>query len=786
WRIPSWTFANTVADGWWNVEIAIPLSSIGATPTDLSAPWGVRVARNWKRPFAQSQWESVNTSYDDRPSMPVVTWDPTAPVVQVLSLQEEGKAKISVAVRNPHKRPLTVAAHLSDAWHRNPPTERTTSVTVAPGKVETITLSAPDGGPEGLHRTVIRIAGPDGAKTYYFRDFRWNLHRPESVWTIGIEQKRAVDLKLKYYPYHNKIRVRVDIGSLELRDRIAGATAEICLYDRAGNVEKRALWSKELAFGKFVSEGVHEIPDLNDGRYQLAVRFAGGKGIPSEPVTQDFVRMHYEWERNGLGISDEVMPPFTPLKVDGQTVQCVLRDLTHGPDGLWRDVTSQGRAMLTGPMRWEVVTAGPDGKPAEQPVRGGGWKVLDHKPTGVIGQADWSAGPVKARVRTEYDYDGMMLVKLTVAPTGGTAVRRLSLAIPVGEDEARYMHAVSDGLRHNYAGFVPSGEGRVWDSGKANRIDLVGTFFPYLWVGGAERGVCWFADTDRDMVLDDETPAIELVREGKTLWMRVHLITRPGALRREHEIVFGLQVTPTKPMPAGWRKWVGNKHIPGGRNVAWIGGAYYWGALSYDVYPMDKRFEMVDVLAGARRTGQTDPGFLDHWMRHVEQVYPAGTKGYDMMRAHVNHGLHLARTNPWSGGTRLFIYTNARGVGFRAREFATFQDEWLRYGWFNRDWPRNGGIAYDLSPSESFVDYAVWYYKRMLGCFDGVYWDNMYLSPHYDAVVGSAWNDAKGRTHPGLGLFHLRNLVKRTAVMHWRQGRGQPASRLPFIQLSHM
>jgi len=82
----------------------------------------------------------------------------------------------------------------------------------------------------------------------------------------------------------------------------------------------------------------------------------------------------------------------------------------------------------------------------------------------------------------------------------------------------------------------------------------------------------------------------------------------------------------------------------------------------------------------------------------------------------------------------------------------------------------------------------VWYYRRMLTCFDGVYWDNTYLSPHYDPVVGSAWKDEKGRWHPGMGLFHLRDLVKRTAVMHWQESGKMrpPPSRLPFIQLSHM
>jgi hypothetical protein len=76
--------------------------------------------------------------------------------------------------------------------------------------------------------------------------------------------------------------------------------------------------------------------------------------------------------------------------------------------------------------------------------------------------------------------------------------------------------------------------------------------------------------------------------------MCVHFITRPGQLKRPHRITFGLQVTPTKPMPDGWRRWTGLKTIQGGRPVRWIGANYYWGALAYDVYPYQYRFDYSD------------------------------------------------------------------------------------------------------------------------------------------------------------------------------------------------
>jgi len=784
WRIPAWTYRNRVVGDEWDIEIAIPLGSLGVTPKDLARPWGLRIARNWKRPYEQSQWTPICASYVDQPSMPIVVWDAQAPVVQVLQLQDEGdstQSHVVVTVRNPHDRALTVRARLSDAWHSDQPKELDRRLVVKPGDVERLELRARDGGAEGLHHTTIHIESPDAKKVYYFRQYRWSAHRPKQIWTIEEEQKKAIDLKFKYYPYFNKIRFRLDVSSLDSRREITAATASIHRLMRDGRPRKRALWVQPVELQRFVHEGIYDIPHLNDGRYRFAVQLRGGKETPKNPAAEDFVRRHYDWEHNQLGISDRVMPPFEPLTVRGAMVRCVLREHEHGPSGLWRRVTSMKHDLLAAPMGWEVEV----GDAGVQDARGRGWHAVRQSETAVVGEARWTAGPLTAAVRTEYDYDGMMLVHLTLAPTK-TPVRRLSIVIPVVEREARYMHAVADGLRHNYAGFVPSGEGRVWDSSKGNRIDLVGTFYPYLWVGGGERGLCFFADNDRGWLLDDQTPTIDLTRRHHVLTMRVHFITRPGLWAKPRRITFGLQATPTKPMPKGWRRWVATKRVSGGRTVSWIGHSMYWGGLYYLVYPLGKRFEFYDRMAQARRTGQLPKKFIQRWMGYVAQVFPPDDPMYEKNERSIHAGLFRASRATWDRDIRLFGYTNARGVNFLEPEFETFQDEWLRFDWFHRRWEPPGRLAYDVSPSPSFVDRAVWYYRKMLKCFDGVYWDCMYLSAHYDPVVGGAWRDEAGRVHPGTGLLHLRNLVKRTAIMHWQASQGMRGRHLPFIQLSHM
>jgi len=788
WRVPDWQMRERVVDGWWHVEIAVPVSSLGATKEDCHGTWGMRVARNWRRPFEQSQWAGGSPSYDDRATMPLVRWDDAAPVVRVLSLhQDRERPRIEVAVFNPHDEPAAVDVVLSDAWHRDPPRELRQGVTVPAGEQTVLALDSRDGGPEGLHRTEIRVTSPDGERVYYQRRFSWSMHPAEDRWTIGEEQKRAVDLQLKVYPYRRKVRFRASVEALAVRDRIAGAEARIAAADEEGRPVGEPLWREPIAFEAYVAEGIYDVPDLPDGKYVFLLRLEGGDGVPEEPVAQPFVRRAFPWEHNTLGISDEVMPPFEPLRVDGRSVGAVLRRHVHGPGGLWSEVTSDGEPLLAAPMGWEVVATDATGQAESRPVVGDGWQARSAKATSVLGGADWTAGPVRANVATEYDYDGMMLVALTLEPTGEASLDRLTLNVPLRNDLARYLHAVGDGLRHNYAGFTPPGEGPIWDSSRASKLEIPGTFYPYLWLGDGERGLSWFADTDRDWVLDDETPTLELVRQGETLLLRVHFVTRPGPLRRRHRIVFGLQATPTKPMPEGWRRWTGLKNVAGSRPVRWMGATFYWGGIDHDVYPYKHRFDYFDKLREARETGEPDRQFIADWLAMVDrELAPKGSERYKFFEAHVNAGFHAARSSPWSEGFRLFGYTNPRGVGFHGPEFATFQDEWLRYGWFNRNWGSDEGVAYDVSPSRSFQDYALWHYREMLRSFDGVYWDNMFLSAHFDPVVGEAWTDDQGRVHPTLGLFHLRELAKRTAVMLWQETKDLPEGRKPPVTLSHM
>jgi hypothetical protein len=215
----------------------------------------------------------------------------------------------------------------------------------------------------------------------------------------------------------------------------------------------------------------------------------------------------------------------------------------------------------------------------------------------------------------------------------------------------------------------------------------------------------------------------------------------------------------------------------------------YWGGHYYLPYPTDKDFSIFDKLREGRETGKISgkKEFIENWMKKVGKYIPKGSKYYLKIEKHIAAGMSWAASARWKDGWRAFAYTNARGISFLAEEFPTFQDEWLRMPFFNRDWDKTRHMAYDAVPSKSLQDCVIWYYKNILECFDGIYWDNVYLSANFDPVIGGAWIDEEGIVHPGYGLFHLRDLIKRTNIFFWQQSKLQNSpDRLPFITMAHM
>ncbi len=642
---------------------------------------------------------------------------------------------------------------------------------------------------------------------------------PEAEANAGQEVKPAdllkeddgTEFRFGVFPSLDRLRLMV------LRPPPAFRRWEVILSTRAG--AELARCGGDLPFAK--AGETMKTPPLAAGAYDLRLVLSAPDGTRRE-ILRRFERDRFEWERSAAGRDRIVLPPFTPLAVDetGACVDCVLRRHELDGNGLWKRASSQGRELLASAMRLEIESGG------KTHLAEGGPVVFTEKvPDRVAGKAAWTAGPVRGRTEFRFEYDGMMRATLHIDPAG-SRLEAMRLVIPMKTVETWLMHPVTDLLRFHYAGRIPDGsgtlwdyggkrrqvrytetgrpdaDGRVWDSRHVGRHKLPGPFVPYIWLGGPERGICWFAENDRDWSLDRNQPVLEIRRLGDVTSLVVRFVTRPVALTRARAITFGLMATPAKPMPespASFRRWWTGAPDPEAKDVVrlgFMGACYYWGAPGpcYAFYPAFRNFGIYDEFARLRQGGERDRGFTDRWLaQFAAPEYQPRMKTY---RAHIDWSVNFFSGGRWAGpAARVIPYTNARAINW-GDEARTFADEWSTIDVADPRWPgeerfvrnRHGGftlaaygrtrapddlcgIAYAVDPVPSWQDMVLHYLQRMLGTFaDGIYFDDFFLSPNY-SPFGPGYVDDEGNLRPGVAIFGFRELTRRLAVMQHQAGR---------------
>jgi hypothetical protein len=219
-------------------------------------------------------------------------------------------------------------------------------------------------------------------------------------------------------------------------------------------------------------------------------------------------------------------------------------------------IVTVGRTLLSTPVRivgasgGQPFTVAPAGEP----------RCVKASRTMAEFTGSGQGGPVKVATVLHMDYDGCARIELSLEPAGGAPAEldRLAVEIPFHADQATHMHTFRADMRTScYAGRVPAGEGRVWDSSQVPVNPMaVGTFVPVVYLGTAAGGVTWFADSDEGWWPTDACPGLEILRRDGSVVLRMNLAGEKATLDAPRTIVFGLHVSPVRPL-------VGNTWTPG-------------------------------------------------------------------------------------------------------------------------------------------------------------------------------------------------------------------------------
>ena len=737
WR-GTWQVEQSQHDGVWECEVALPIAEIAAGRRADEGAWGINLCRNWKQEWA---WSCLGTAGYGPTEQFTFTRAP-APVVACEQRADAfaGNTHVALSLRNPGPAPMAVQALLFLERDVMPEVKSSETLSLAPGETKEIALKVTDLGTK-RYKLAAKVTSEDGKTTFLARDVQWTATAAPWRWTTHKKVIPPLDFQFAYYPYQNRMRILADASNLPKGAALEGITATI--RKKAGAVVKTVRFDA-LKEGK--QELAFDLPPLS-GEYEIAVK-AAGQNVPAEEVVKPFERTVFEWEHNALGKSAKVYPPFTPIRVRGKRVATVLREHEMTDAGLWGQVDARGQALLAAPMAYEATVAGAPAKVAAKPLR-----FTRTAENAAEARGGFTAGALAGGAVVTWDYDGTMRVDLTLQPSGGRQVDALSLVIPLKESQATHYHAMGDGIRNTLYDRLPAGEGAVWDARKVQCTDVPANFCTYLYVGTPVRGLCWFAENDRNWGWDPKTPNVEVVRRDGQVQIRVHLINRPEVITTARTLTFGLLAAPVKPrLSTAWRyKFRHDRYSVLGTDINWL-------ALGDcgSVYPAQKDLYLWEMIkrGNQERLGEDDIRKVVE--RGKPYFEPYGPEKVQSFLAHVRYNL-TARF-----GTKMVFYYN-RGSFQLAPEFETFKDEWCKSDF--RTLGKGNGIGeIPIVPSESYIDHALYWYGKSfdIGGNQGVYWDNWFFQGTYNTGTTGAYRRPDGSVTASTGIWGLRELAKRT------------------------
>ena len=622
-----------------------------------------------------------------------------------------------------------------------------------------------------------------------------------------------------YYPGLKKIAFHIDLSTYPRPEEVKGVAKVACQVRQGA----RGLTRCELSLdNKGKADATVDVPDFADGDYELTfeAKTPSGEEIAG---TKPFKRRHFPWEGNKLGITEKIYPPFLPVEVKDRTVEVVLRKYEMNEFGLWNKVVSQRRDLLAAPVSIRFETGKGEGKWTRKSLL---LKAAAPQAATYEGLAE--SGPVKLASRSTIEFDGCMKVEFSLSPgPEPETISRLWVEIPLNEEASKLFHYSERSCRRNVAGRLPDG-GKItwildkefcgkywnpprWKAGAGPRDGVLWTsqqtcgwtswnLLPYIWLGGAERGLAWFADNDKGWILDNTAPCQTVSRENGKSVLRVYLVNAPAKLQGERRIVFGLQASPTRPMPKNWRSTVAIPSHSGPVNC--------WGSFGCsDKYPVDHDFSIADKILDARRTNAIDRAFFEakDKTRSFPKYGPYDKEGKwldsvlgfaEMAKMYNRPDFGSMYPDPIGRKAKqgpLPIYFEEHCMVRCSPEYEIFQDEWNNVPFVTNRvaWARYGdGVpylnTYPIGPtfSASYRDFCAWYANQWLQRGVGLYFDNNMIGSASNPLTSAAYTRADGSAQSAATLWAQREYYKRiwNLMCQWNE-KGAP---YPLTYTQHM
>jgi len=318
-----------------------------------------------------------------------------------------------------------------------------------------------------------------------------------------------------------------------------------------------------------VSDVEFPIDQLPGGEYEIVTSLRGLQDELLDSVKLEDFRVFRdpEWAGNKLGMLTAETgppPPWPPVECEDNRVTCWGREYALSDMALPEAIRVQGKEILAGPVRLIIGDGTTNTEMTLSKSR--------HDSLQATFTASGVSKGLELRAKAEIEFDGMMKYTVGLIPKNGetATVESLSLEVPFKRQTASLLQMVL--------------QASSWDGGLTADLAKepsweLREFWPHVWIGNEDRGLAWFAESDKGWRVD-KGPHFQTKAEGDVLRFVVNIIDTPTEIKRPLRLVFGLQATPTRPPHPRWKDIrFRTKSIPTNADVRWSNAAYdkYYG-----------------------------------------------------------------------------------------------------------------------------------------------------------------------------------------------------------------
>jgi hypothetical protein len=759
---------------WWELEMS-------STPEDFELEGDHRAGDQWKlmlafnhlpcAPWNQSRIPCIGPFLDPFGYTPVTLVE-NKPSVQMTmdslnNLATDRTAAMVIKAHNPTPKPVSLDVNVEVTRGEAPALKKTAKLKMQPGKTAELALNekAPEGGKKGV-LTVSVKQGADEIFRYgipYQVGFMSGLLAP-----VKQPDPTRFAFSAQFNPARNWVLIKGDTYYLPDPSKAKAVRYRI-VPEGGGKPVAEGVITEQSP--EYFMQKLLKLPSLKPGKYvvsaTMSIEGAADRGpMTATIVKKDEAKEFPEWWGKKYGDVERVLPPYTGVHRDGDTVSVILRDYRLGALGLPVSITAKDGPVSAAPARLVVVIDGEEhAAPLGRPkfTRTTDWRVEFEGETEVAGLQVTADGWV--------EQDGLVYADLTYQGAKGKEVKidALRIEYPLADADADALVCIGPGgnFSSRTTMLIPDDKtGRLWstlDTGITGSGMTVGSFYPTVWIGSERRGFLWWADNDRGWVQKNSVPAHEVLRisgdqssvigdrekatdnrppvtDHSVVVLRNNIVAEPTKLTGPRTISFSYIATPFKPLPKGWRATIATE---------------------------DGTF--IQPFRGMRKDSKTGEKIWKghghvNWI-HPESRYPEEWPALwaEQKKKADAHAARYMGRDPYAARSGVnFTHMSFQIIGYGRK---SLQDD--LYAYFGPEWEGDSDTW-----NESYIDYAMYLFSPSFtgGGVRSTYWDLAFPRPYKNPLGGLSYILPDGREQRGYNGWNVRRFMMRLHALQYDAG----------------